>query len=54
MSEKVAKNDITGDSIKTKSASKKYYDNYDLIFKKNKEENNDKNTNSSTSTSTVK
>jgi hypothetical protein len=54
MSEKTAKNDITGDSIKTKSASKNYYDNYDLIFRKNKEENNDKNINSNTDTSTNK
>ena len=52
MSEKVAKNDITGDSIKTKSASKKYYDNYDLIFRKNKEENDAKNSNSTTNTTT--
>ena len=50
MSEKTAKNDITGDAIKTKSASKKYYDNYDLIFRKNKDENNAKNYNSSSNT----
>ncbi len=30
----VAKNDITGDAIQTKSASQAYYDNYDLIFRK--------------------
>jgi hypothetical protein len=30
----VARNDITGDAIQTKSASKAYYDNYDLIFRK--------------------
>lgn len=30
-----AKNDITGDSIRTKGASKKYLDNYDKIFGKN-------------------
>ena len=32
----VARNDITGDAIQTKSASKAYHDNYDLIFRKNK------------------
>lgn len=32
-----AKNDITGDTIKTKSATQKYYDNWDAIFgQKNK------------------
>lgn len=31
----VTKNDITGDSIRTKGASKKYLDNYDKIFGKN-------------------
>ncbi len=31
----VARNDITGDAIQTKSASKAYQDNYDLIFRKN-------------------
>jgi hypothetical protein len=30
----VAKNDITGDSIKTKATSKAYSDNYDLIWGK--------------------
>lgn len=30
-----AKNDITGDSIRTKGTSKKYLDNYDKIFGKN-------------------
>jgi hypothetical protein len=30
----VARNDITGDSIQTKSATNKYRDNYDLIFGK--------------------
>jgi len=30
-----AKNDITGDAIKTKSANEKYRANYDQIFKKN-------------------
>ena len=29
-----AKNDITGDSIASKSNSKAYQDNYDLIFRK--------------------
>ncbi len=32
----VAKNDITGDSIQTKTASQAYRDNYDNIFRKNK------------------
>ena len=32
----VARNDITGDAIQTKTASKAYQDNYDLIFRKNK------------------
>jgi hypothetical protein len=36
----VAKNDITGDSIKTKVNSKAYQDNYDLIFRKKKQEDN--------------
>ncbi len=31
----VAKNDITGDAIQTKSASQSYRDNYDNIFRKN-------------------
>ena len=30
----VAKNDITGDSIMTKTVSSSYRDNYDLIFRK--------------------
>ena len=32
----VARNDITGDAIQTKSASSAYRDNYDNIFRKNK------------------
>ena len=32
----VAKNDITGDSIQTKTASDSYRDNYDLIFRSGK------------------
>ena len=32
----VARNEITGDSIQTKSVSSAYRDNYDLIFRKNK------------------
>lgn len=32
----VARNDITGDAIQTRTASKAYQDNYDLIFRKNK------------------
>ena len=35
----VAKNDITGDSIKSRTNSKAYQDNYDLIFGKKKEDN---------------
>jgi hypothetical protein len=33
----VAKNDITGDAIQTKTASQSYCDNYDTIFRKNKQ-----------------
>jgi len=32
----VARNDITGDSIQTKTVSNAYRDNYDLIWKKEK------------------
>lgn len=32
----VARNDITGDAIQTKSTSSAYRDNYDLIWGKNK------------------
>ena len=32
----VAKNDITGDAIQSKSNSKEYGDNFDRIFRKNK------------------
>lgn len=35
----VAKNDITGDSIQTKTPSKAYQDNYDNIFRKKKDDN---------------
>lgn len=46
-----SKNDITGDTIRTKSASKKYYDNFDAIFRKNnirkEEKSNDNKTNTS-------
>jgi hypothetical protein len=35
-----SKNDITGDLIKSKSPSKKYYDNYDKIFRKDKPNEN--------------
>jgi hypothetical protein len=35
----VAKNDITGDSIKTKGVTNNYRDNYDLIFGKKKQDN---------------
>lgn len=34
-----SKNDITGDLIKSKSSSENYRNNYDLIFNKNKNEN---------------
>lgn len=30
----VAKNDITGDSIQSRTSTKAYQDNYDLIFRK--------------------
>lgn len=33
----VARNDITGDAIQTKSASKSYRDNFDNIFRKEKD-----------------
>nr|QMP83567.1 MAG: hypothetical protein [Caudoviricetes sp.] len=33
-SDKTAKNDVTGDKLKTKAASEKYRNNYDKIFKK--------------------
>jgi hypothetical protein len=33
----VARNDITGDSIQTKSVSNAYRDNFDNIFRKDKE-----------------
>ena len=32
----VARNDITGDAIQTKSASQAFRDNYDAIFRKDK------------------
>ena len=32
----VARNDITGDAIQSRTSSKAYNDNYDLIFRKNK------------------
>lgn len=32
----VARNDVTGDAIQTKTASQSYRDNYDLIFRKDK------------------
>jgi hypothetical protein len=35
-------NDITGDAIKSKSASQKYYDNYDAIFGKKDKKDLDK------------
>lgn len=53
MSEKTAKNDVTGDLIKSKHSSQKYYDNYDQIFRKPKENQNDK-TDTVTTASTTK
>jgi hypothetical protein len=37
-----AKNDVTGDELRSKISTTQYRDNWDLIFKKNKtsEENN--------------
>jgi len=35
------KNDVTGDSIKTKTNSKKYRDNWDRIFGNKKKEKKD-------------
>jgi hypothetical protein len=37
----VARNDITGDAIQSRTASKAYQDNYDLIFRKNKAKQED-------------
>jgi hypothetical protein len=39
---KTAKNDITGDSIKTKSQGQKYRDNWDIIFGKKNADNSSK------------
>ena len=36
----VARNDITGDAIQTKGTSTAYRDNYDIIFRKNKNSDN--------------
>ena len=36
-----ARNDITGDSIKSKTSSQAYRDNWDAIFGKKKEEFNE-------------
>lgn len=33
----VARNDITGDAIQSKTASQSYRDNYDVIFRKEKQ-----------------
>ena len=35
------KNDITGDALISRVPSQQYKDNYDAIFRKPKEENND-------------
>lgn len=50
-----AKNDITGDSIQTRTVSDSYRNNYDLIFGKKKKEEmsesvNDENESSSSNT----
>lgn len=37
-----AKNDITGDSIKSKGTSEQYRDNWDRIFGKKKDQNDTK------------
>lgn len=37
----VAKNDITGDAIKTKASTKAYEDNYDRIFGKKEKKSPD-------------
>jgi hypothetical protein len=37
----VAKNDITGDSIQSRSSSKQYNDNYDKIFRKSQQQIDD-------------
>jgi hypothetical protein len=38
----VAKNDITGDAIQTKTATQSYLDNYDNIFRKDKKTETEK------------
>ena len=40
----VARNDITGDAIQTKTASQNYRDNYDNIFRKTKPSDNENKT----------
>lgn len=47
---KTATNPITGDKIQTKTSSKKYYDNYDSIFRKDKELKNNETPTSTTNT----
>lgn len=42
-----ATNPITGDKIQTKPVNNKYAENYDLIFKANKEKENDSKTDES-------
>jgi hypothetical protein len=37
----VAKNDITGDSIQSRTSSKQYTDNYDKIFRKSQQQIDD-------------
>lgn len=46
-----SKNDITGDLIKSKTATQNYLNNYDRIFKKGK---HNENTTNSTSTPSTK
>lgn len=55
----VARNDITGDSIQTRTTSQSYRDNYDEIFRKGKnngrsnEDQNGQNTPGTTESSAV-
>ena len=50
---KTAKNPVTGDLIKTKSNSDKYRDNYDKIFRSQKEKQHEDTINA-TSTTPIK
>lgn len=48
--DKTSTNDITGNKIKTKLSNEKYIQNYDRIFRKNKELKNDETINSTIDT----